>query len=54
MSWTPYPGDVERFRDMIEEGLKQLDWHRRGLLTITHHNHTWSPPSEPEPGRVQQ
>lgn len=48
------PGDVERFRDMIDKGLKQLDWHRRGLLTVTHHNHSWSPPSAPEPGRAQQ
>ncbi|TFY54398.1 hypothetical protein EVJ58_g8886 [Rhodofomes roseus] len=41
------PGSAEHMQSMIEEGMKQLDWYKRGILTITHNKHPFTLPLEP-------
>ncbi|KZT64435.1 hypothetical protein DAEQUDRAFT_612247 [Daedalea quercina L-15889] len=41
--------DVKRLQGAIEEGMKELDWHKRDILVITHHEHSFTlPPAKLE------
>lgn len=40
--------EVARLQASIEEGMKELEWHQRGILSIMHNVHSWEIPPEPD------
>lgn len=53
MEWyiekSPPDAETRQLQISIEEAMKELEWHKRGILSITHHEHTLS--VKPRPGQ---